>query len=165
MRQLKDIVAVLADADPDDKRAIYDELGVNLTYHPDGSMHVGRRSAVYSGLVSEGGLAAGGNSPTHTIRLARSVTRGGVSPGLCWLAAFRRPRASTPVADVEGTNRSVPWPPPPGVWGPDLGIVRERAGRPLPGDRRPRAALIVDLREGPLTGDVVDDDGRGRRRH
>jgi hypothetical protein len=30
VRELKDIVAVLADADPDDKRAIYDELGVNL---------------------------------------------------------------------------------------------------------------------------------------
>jgi hypothetical protein len=36
VRQLKDIVAVLADADPEDKRAIYDELGVNLTYHTDG---------------------------------------------------------------------------------------------------------------------------------
>ena len=33
--QLKDIVAVLADASPEDKRAIYDELGVNLTYHPE----------------------------------------------------------------------------------------------------------------------------------
>lgn len=36
MRQLKDIVAVLADADLEDKRAMYDELGVNLTYYPDG---------------------------------------------------------------------------------------------------------------------------------
>jgi anti-sigma factor RsiW len=27
VRQLKDIVAVLADADPADKRAVYDELG------------------------------------------------------------------------------------------------------------------------------------------
>ena len=33
--QLKDIVAVLADASPEHKRAIYDELGVNLTYHPE----------------------------------------------------------------------------------------------------------------------------------
>ena len=36
--QLKDIVAVLADASPEDKRAIYDELGVNLTYHPETKM-------------------------------------------------------------------------------------------------------------------------------
>ena len=33
--QLKDIVAVLAEASPADKRAIYDELGVNLTYDPE----------------------------------------------------------------------------------------------------------------------------------
>jgi hypothetical protein len=32
--QLKDLVAVLAEAGPQDKQAIYDELGVNLTYHP-----------------------------------------------------------------------------------------------------------------------------------
>jgi hypothetical protein len=34
VREIKDIVSVLADADPEDKRAIYDELGVNLTHHP-----------------------------------------------------------------------------------------------------------------------------------
>ncbi len=55
VRQLKDIVAVLADADPEDKRAIYDELGVNLTYHPDGRVHVGAAGRVL-GFVSEGGL-------------------------------------------------------------------------------------------------------------
>lgn len=38
--QLRDIVAVLADAEPLDKRAIYQELGVNLTYYPDGRVHV-----------------------------------------------------------------------------------------------------------------------------
>ena len=38
--QLRDIVVVLAHADPLDKRAIYEELGVNLTYHPDGRVHV-----------------------------------------------------------------------------------------------------------------------------
>lgn len=46
VRQLKDIVAVLADADPEDKRAIYDELGVNLTYHPDGRVRVGAGARV-----------------------------------------------------------------------------------------------------------------------
>ena len=40
VRQLKDIVGALANADPEDKRAIYDELGVNLTYHRDGRVHV-----------------------------------------------------------------------------------------------------------------------------
>ena len=55
MRQLKDIVAVLADADPEDKRAIYDELGVNLTYHPTDES-TSAQDAVYSGFVSEGGL-------------------------------------------------------------------------------------------------------------
>jgi hypothetical protein len=41
VRQRKDIVAVLANADPADKRAIYDRPGVNLTYHPDGRVQVG----------------------------------------------------------------------------------------------------------------------------
>lgn len=53
--RLKDIVAVLANADPEDKRAIYDELGVNLTYHSDGRVHVAPARA-YLGCVSEGGL-------------------------------------------------------------------------------------------------------------
>ena len=42
VRQLKDIVAVLANANPADKRAIYDEQCVNLTCHPGGNVHVGR---------------------------------------------------------------------------------------------------------------------------
>jgi hypothetical protein len=59
VRQLKDI-AVLADADPEDKRAIYDELGVKLTYHPDGRVHVGAGGRVL-------GVRVGGpNSPTLT---------------------------------------------------------------------------------------------------
>ena len=32
--RLREIVSVLAEASPQDKRAIYDELGVNLTYDP-----------------------------------------------------------------------------------------------------------------------------------
>ena len=56
VRQLKDIAAVLADADPEDKRAIYDELGVNLTYHPDGRVHVGAGARVLG--VRVGGPSA-----------------------------------------------------------------------------------------------------------
>ena len=52
--QLKDIVEVLADADPEDKRAIYDELGVNLTYHPDGRVRVGAGSRVLRVRVGGG---------------------------------------------------------------------------------------------------------------
>ena len=53
--QLRDIVTVLADSDPLDKRAIYEELGVNLTYHPAGGC-VSPPGPAYLGLVSEGGL-------------------------------------------------------------------------------------------------------------
>jgi len=38
--RLKDIAAVLANADPELKRSVYDELGVRLTYHPDGEIQV-----------------------------------------------------------------------------------------------------------------------------
>ena len=38
--RLKDIVSVLARADPALKRSVYDELGIRLTYHPDGEVHV-----------------------------------------------------------------------------------------------------------------------------
>jgi site-specific DNA recombinase len=54
VRQLKDIVAVLADADPEDKRAIYEELGVNFTYHADGRVHVGAGSCVLRVRVGGG---------------------------------------------------------------------------------------------------------------
>lgn len=54
VRQLKDIVAVLADADPADKRAIYDELGVNLTYHPGGRVQVGAGGRVLGVRVGGG---------------------------------------------------------------------------------------------------------------
>ena len=54
VRQLKDSVAVLASADPGDKRAIYSELGVNLTYHPDRRIRVGAGAGVL-GVGVEGG--------------------------------------------------------------------------------------------------------------
>jgi hypothetical protein len=37
---LSDVVAVLADADPADKAAVYAELGISMTYHPDGRVLV-----------------------------------------------------------------------------------------------------------------------------
>ena len=37
---LRDIVSTLADADPEDKAELYRELGVNLTYCPDGRVNV-----------------------------------------------------------------------------------------------------------------------------
>ena len=52
---LRDIVAVLADADVEDKAALYAELGVNLTYHPDGRVR-SRHGRVGLRFVSEGGL-------------------------------------------------------------------------------------------------------------
>jgi hypothetical protein len=52
--QLKDIVEILGDADPEDKRAIYDELGVNLTYYQDGRVSVGAGSRVLGVRVGGG---------------------------------------------------------------------------------------------------------------
>ena len=37
---LRDIVSTLADADPEDRAELYRELGVNLTYSPDGRVNV-----------------------------------------------------------------------------------------------------------------------------
>jgi hypothetical protein len=37
---LRDIVTVLAEADPEDKAELYEELGVDLTYHPEGRVSV-----------------------------------------------------------------------------------------------------------------------------
>jgi len=64
--QLKDIVAVLADADPDDKRAIYDELGVNLTYYPDGRVHVGAGARVLGVRVGGATLTLSTRDPWET---------------------------------------------------------------------------------------------------
>ncbi|MDP9333981.1 MAG: recombinase family protein [Actinomycetota bacterium] len=54
VRQLKDIVGTLAKADPEDKRAIYDELGVNLTYHQDGRVHAAAGAHVLRDRVGGG---------------------------------------------------------------------------------------------------------------
>jgi hypothetical protein len=40
VEQLKGIVALLNNADPDDRRAVYQELNVSITYHTDGRLHV-----------------------------------------------------------------------------------------------------------------------------
>ncbi len=52
---LHDMVAVLEDADPADKAAVYAELGISMTYHPDGGSS-SRRSRRVVRCVSEGGL-------------------------------------------------------------------------------------------------------------
>ncbi len=75
VRQLKDIVGALANADPKDKRAIYDELGVSLTYHRDGRVHV----------------AAGAH-----------VLRDGVGGATCRLALRRSSHAHGLVHDMSG---------------------------------------------------------------
>ena len=51
VRQLKDLVSVLANADPEDKRAVYDELGVDLTYGADGTVHVAAGARVLTERV------------------------------------------------------------------------------------------------------------------
>ena len=66
VRQLEDIVGTVAKADPEDKRAVYDELGVNLTYHQDGRVHVAARARVLRDRV-------GGTSWTE--RQRRRFTR------------------------------------------------------------------------------------------
>ncbi len=38
--QSKGIVEILAQADPEDRRAVYQELGVSITYHTNGRLHV-----------------------------------------------------------------------------------------------------------------------------
>jgi hypothetical protein len=38
------LVAVLADADPADKAVVYAELGISMTYHPDGQSSSSRGS-------------------------------------------------------------------------------------------------------------------------
>lgn len=50
---LHDMVAVLAEADPADKATVYAELGISMTYHPDGRVLVESRPAC--SRVSVGG--------------------------------------------------------------------------------------------------------------
>ena len=40
VEQLKGIVAILQTADPEDRRAVYQELNVSIRYHTDGRLHV-----------------------------------------------------------------------------------------------------------------------------
>ncbi|MGH9892254.1 MAG: hypothetical protein ACREA0_09785 [bacterium] len=65
---VRDIVAVLADADLLDERAIYEELGVKFTYYPDGRVHVG------AGAPHVLGVRVGGGTQTLTPRLGLEGT-------------------------------------------------------------------------------------------
>jgi len=73
--QPRDIVAVLAGADPLDKRTVYKELSVKLTYYPDGRVHVSAGApSMYLGFVSEGRLqpqvhATRGKRGSNSLRL------------------------------------------------------------------------------------------------
>ena len=60
--RLKDIVAVLKTADPELKRSVYDELGVRLTDHPDGQVHV------EAGQPHVPGVRVGGASSSRSTR-------------------------------------------------------------------------------------------------
>lgn len=40
VEQLRGIVSILQHADPDDRRAVYQELNVSIDYHTDGRLHV-----------------------------------------------------------------------------------------------------------------------------
>ncbi len=40
VKALRDIVDVLADAEPADKSELYDQLGISLSYDPDGTVSV-----------------------------------------------------------------------------------------------------------------------------
>ena len=62
-------VGTPAKADPEDKRAIYDELRVDLTHHQSGECR-SPRLRMYLGLVSQGGLV----SRRDAIRLTRTVS-------------------------------------------------------------------------------------------
>jgi hypothetical protein len=43
---LRDITATLAAADPADKTAVYEEMGIDVTYHQDGQVLVESRPRV-----------------------------------------------------------------------------------------------------------------------
>jgi site-specific DNA recombinase len=53
---LGDTVAALRQADPVDKADAYRELGINLTFHPEGTVKVEARPRVYSGVCRRGDL-------------------------------------------------------------------------------------------------------------
>ncbi len=53
---LGDMVAALQQADPVDKAQAYRELGINLTYSPDGTVRVEAKPRVYSGVCRRGDL-------------------------------------------------------------------------------------------------------------
>lgn len=56
VRQLKDIAALIDRATPEDRRSIYDELGVNLTYYPDTqTVRAGAGAPRVLGVCVEGG--------------------------------------------------------------------------------------------------------------
>ena len=71
VEQLKGIVAILQNADPEDRRAVYQELNVSIRYHTDGRLHV---KAGPSACTNE--CVGGGSTPG----LWRVATRNNPQP-------------------------------------------------------------------------------------
>jgi hypothetical protein len=63
---LRDIIDVLADADPDDKAEAYAELGVSLTYHTDGRVAVQALPRGGTSACRRGDLRLDPTRPVHT---------------------------------------------------------------------------------------------------
>ncbi len=82
---LKDIVTVLAEAQPADKSELYDQLGISLAYDPDGTVTVESQPR---GLQVRVG--------------------GGTTPGTSWVLAQFRPR-SAPSSGISRTAASHTW--------------------------------------------------------
>jgi DNA invertase Pin-like site-specific DNA recombinase len=72
---LGDTVAALRQADPADKADAYRELGINLTFHPEGTVQVEARPRVYSGVCRRGDT-----NPKYTRPLAGLVGRSVMLP-------------------------------------------------------------------------------------
>ena len=79
---LGDTVATLQQAAPVDKAEAYRELGIHLTYHPDGTVRVEVKPRVYSGVCRRGDTTVSltSRSPPSSPWLADAV---GGSIGVC----------------------------------------------------------------------------------
>jgi hypothetical protein len=75
--RLKEITEVLVDADSEDKRAVYAELGVDLTYQPDGTVLVRAGSPQAGACTNE---CVGGPTPTLTTPAAPLAKSYSIAP-------------------------------------------------------------------------------------
>jgi hypothetical protein len=82
VRQLKGIVSILANAHPDDRKAVYDKLNLTIVYHDNGRMQV----------------TAGPDACTN------ECVGGGTLPGFPWVATHDSPRFPWSPCTGEGTT-------------------------------------------------------------